>query len=456
VKTFRYTLRVAGLLVLFMLLVLLSISTMFRFTVGRPFHGRLRELLATESLLITVQLEGRIDDLELRDPGVARHVREVSSWTHRDIAVLDARGAIVAASSRTVQPPDDTDAEEVVCGDRRCRVFLAPPHASVVSVPLVRGGRERGTVLVDQSMPRPDEANLFLIGMISIGAVGLLGVALLSLYLSRPLRRMSRSMDRIASGDLAHRVAVKGRDEVACMGESFNTMADRVSTMIRGQQELLAGVSHELRSPLARMKLCLELLGGATDDQKKERHISSLTEDIDEVDSLVEELMTASRLDLGTATLRPERASLDDLVSAAWTRVEREAVDRGVSLTCSLEPPDVLVLADRALTVRLLGNLFENAVRHAPGSSVVVRARRGAVRVDVDVIDDGPGVAPEMHEKLFEPFFRADPSRSRRTGGSGLGLMIVRRAVEAQGGTCRASASSPGGGLTISFDLAAA
>jgi signal transduction histidine kinase len=166
--------------------------------------------------------------------------------------------------------------------------------------------------------------------------------------------------------------------------------------------------------------------------------------------------MTASRLDLGTATLRPERASLDDLVSAAWTRVEREAVDRGVSLTCSLEPPDVLVLADRALTVRLLGNLFENAVRHAPGSSVVVRARRGAVRVDVDVIDDGPGVAPEMHEKLFEPFFRADPSRSRRTGGSGLGLMIVRRAVEAQGGTCRASASSPGGGLTISFDLAAA
>jgi signal transduction histidine kinase len=86
----------------------------------------------------------------------------------------------------------------------------------------------------------------------------------------------------------------------------------------------------------------------------------------------------------------------------------------------------------------------------------VVRARRGAVRVDVDVIDDGPGVAPEMHEKLFEPFFRADPSRSRRTGGSGLGLMIVRRAVEAQGGTCRASTSSPGGGLTISFDLAAA
>lgn len=274
----------------------------------------------------------------------------------------------------------------------------------------------------------------------------------LAVYVTAPLRRMSRSMDRIAAGDLEHRVRVRGRDEAAAIGRSFNAMAERVRGMVVGQKEMMAGISHELRSPLTRMKVSLELLrqGGGDGDR-----IADLEGEVDLLDGLVEEMLLASRIDLGSLPLAIETLALDDVCAEAWERVADVAREQGTVLELRCGDDGDRVRADRGLTVRLLGNLFENAVRCAGPGTVTVSTERAGDRVRIHVVDRGPGVADADLSRLFEPFFRADASRSRKTGAAGLGLMIVRRAVEAHGGEVRASHAAPGG-LAVSFDLPAA
>jgi signal transduction histidine kinase len=233
------------------------------------------------------------------------------------------------------------------------------------------------------------------------------------------------------------------------MGISFNAMADRVSGMVRSGKELLAGVSHELRSPLARIKVSLELLRA---EGAPERHVRSIDDDVDALDALVDELLTASRLDLGTATLDREAVPLAELVEQGAARMRGGRDGATAELEIRIDPPDLEVEVDRALGARLVGNLLENAARYGEGSAVTLTARREGERARVEVRDRGPGVPDEALGSLFRPFFRVDTSRSRRTGGTGLGLMIARRAVEAHGGAIAAS-NAPGGGLAVAFDL---
>jgi two-component system sensor histidine kinase CpxA len=437
---------------LIVVIVLVTISLLFRHTISRPFHDRLLQWRATDAALIALELETETGALDVGSPEMVRAITEFAQHRHRDLMLLDREGQVlVSTSSLLMADADPAWVEEIPCGERTCQVTRGPPHEAYSAVPLRLRGEVVGTLRVDQSLQQMNEIHAYLLGLLWIGVVGLLGVAGLSLYLTRPLRQMSRSMDRIAQGDLDHRVEVKGQDEVARMGESFNAMADRVSSMIRHSKEILAGVSHELRSPLTRMKLSVELL---TSGSSRDKHLRSLTEDIDLLDQMVEELLTASRLDLGTQTIRPEECALDELIDEAWSRIAFEADATDVTLSIDVIPEDLTLRVDRALVVRLMGNLLENAVRYAPGAPVEVRARpTDTGRIELSVRDQGPGVAPDALDHLFEPFYRADPSRSRRTGGTGLGLMIVQRAVESHGGTVHAAPADDQGGLVVTFDL---
>lgn len=289
----------------------------------------------------------------------------------------------------------------------------------------------------------------FVLTVLQYGLVAMVLLTALSVYVTAPLRRMSRSMDRIGAGDLEHRVRVRGNDEGAAIGRSFNAMAERVRGMIVGQKELMAGVSHELRSPLTRMKVSLALLrdgkGGAD-------RIADLDADVDALDALVEELLLASRFDLGSVPLALEPLDLADLSREAWGRVAEKAAAQGMTLELRCADDARQIHADRSLVLRLLGNLFENSVRYAGLGKVTLSASRRADRLHIAVTDEGPGVEDADLERLFEPFFRADRSRSRKTGAGGLGLMIVRRAVEAHGGKVQARRSDPRG-LVVAFDL---
>lgn len=445
-RNFWFGTKLAAAFSLVGLFILASTGTLARYTVGEQFHEHAKSIRAAEAVVFAQEIEGRLTDKTLDSTTSEDSLRRVADEGDRDLAYLDDDGATLAATSRTLEAIDTSSIEEVPCGTRTCKLVMLQPGRLVLA-PIVLNDRELGWLAVSQGLPEPGDFVVFGLGLVIVYLVALVIIIGLSIRITRPLRHMSASMDHIASGEIEHRVAVKGRDEVARMGESFNAMADRVSRMITGSKELLAGVSHELRSPLGRIKLSLEMLREAG---AQEKHLSSIEEDIDALDGMVDELLTASRLDLGTATIKRESVALEELIEHGRQRLS--TFSQPVDVDIDLEPADLRVDVDRALGTRLIGNLLENAARYGERSPVFVKARLEGSRAVVEVEDRGPGVPEESLVALFQPFFRADTSRSRRTGGAGLGLMIVRRAVEAHGGSVSA-ANADEGGLVVTLDL---
>jgi signal transduction histidine kinase len=272
----------------------------------------------------------------------------------------------------------------------------------------------------------------------------LAGAVLTSGWVLRPLRRTSAAMDRVAQGDLAVRVP-EGSDEAGRIGATFNRMAERVSAMLTGQRRLVAGVSHELRTPLARMRLLTELLRDSGADPAR---LDALEAEIGAVDGMVGELLESARLDQGVLALKREPVALQELVHQALAAVELG--ERALELDV---PDDLVLPLDRVRMVRVLSNLLSNAARYTPATArVSIHASRTAAGARLVIADDGPGVPEEELPELFVPFFRGERSRSKATGGLGLGLMLVKQIVEAHGGDIRAT-NRPEGGLAMLIDL---
>jgi len=255
--------------------------------------------------------------------------------------------------------------------------------------------------------------------------------------LTRRLERLQQRVDALGSGDLAARVEVEGRDEVADLARSFNRAASRIGQLVAAQRTLLASASHELRSPLARIRMALEL---AVDDARPALR-AGIERDIGELDDLIGELLLASRLDAEPTLERVETVDLLALVA-------EEAARTGAKVSGEPAP-----LAGEPRMLRWLArNLLENAHRHGDGSPVESSIARMAPRgARLRVEDRGPGVPEEERERIFEPFYR--PPGSRETGsGVGLGLALVRRIARHHGGDARCLAR-PGGGTCFEVEL---
>jgi two-component system, OmpR family, sensor kinase len=428
--------------------ILLALALhLFGRVVGTDVVNEIGTLRVRQGVLLAERLEAVHGQVPFDRAACLALLRSAEAEHGMEIALSDSSGHSLAGADRRPTYIPHGPWRGIDVDGRACQI--AGPPGLQIRIPVLENGRQVATLTMTGALHSRESHRAFLHGLIVIGLAGLVGVVLLSLYLTAPLRRMSRSMDRIASGDLEHRVGTRGRDEVAAMGESFNAMADRIQGMVRGQKELLAGVSHELRSPLARMKVSTELLreGGAP----RER-LADLEADVDAVDQLVEELLIASRLDFGAASIKPEEVSLQELASEAWARVATDAEKAGMTLWLGIADDARTLRVDPSLGLRVLGNLFENAVRYADRGVVTLASRRVDDGIEVSVADEGPGVSDPHLNRLFEPFFRVDPSRSRKTGSTGLGLMIVQRAVQAHGGQVRA-ARAAGGGLVVTFRL---
>jgi signal transduction histidine kinase len=228
--------------------------------------------------------------------------------------------------------------------------------------------------------------------------------------LTSRLERLQRGVTALGEGDLAARVKVEGRDEVARLAEAFNLAAARIEQLVGANKQLLAAASHELRTPLARVRMAVELMKERADPQRKRE----LEQDIAELDSLIEEILLASRLDAGTGL---EAAETVDLLALAAEEAARFDVQvTGESLT---------LRGDVRLLRRMVRNLLENAGRHgAPPVTLSLRGR------ELAVCDAGPGVPVAERERIFEPFYRG-------ARGSGLGLSIVRQIARRHGGEVR-------------------
>ncbi len=276
----------------------------------------------------------------------------------------------------------------------------------------------------------------------------LTGIALLSLALAAGayplarrltgrLERLQSRVDALGAGDLSARVDVEGNDEVAELAKRFNHAAQRIEQLVASQRTMLANVSHELRSPLARMRLATELLGADERPDLKAR----LARDIAELDALIDELLLASRLDGGASAMTPEPVELLSLAAEEAAGFGAEVSGVAVSIN-----GDVRTLR------RLLRNLLHNASRHAGGTPVEVIVAGSDGAVTVTVADRGPGVPVAERERIFEPFYRL-PGTRESGDGVGLGLALVRQIAHRHAGevTCGARA---GGGSEFRVSLA--
>lgn len=246
--------------------------------------------------------------------------------------------------------------------------------------------------------------------------------------ITRDLRLLTTATEKIADGKFDVRVGAKRRDEIGRLGESVNSMAARLDTLVNGQKRFLGDVAHELGSPLARLQVAVEILETHT-APAQQAQVADIREEVQQMTALVNELLAFTK-----AGLRPRAAELAtvDLSALAQDVIARENAFGRVTVDI---PAGLTARADAPLLTRALANLVRNAMRYAGDASPIAlaaRAESGAVIVTVD--DEGPGVPPEALARLGEPFYRPESARTRETGGVGLGLAIVRSGVAACGG----------------------
>ncbi|MFE9751268.1 sensor histidine kinase [Saccharothrix saharensis] len=270
--------------------------------------------------------------------------------------------------------------------------------------------------------------------------------------LVRPIRALTVAARRIADGDRATRVPVRGDDEVTRLASAFNTMADAIARTDRRHRTLVGDVAHELRTPLANLRGHLEAVQDGVLPLDPAL-VASLLEEQDLLERLVADLHDLALADAGALRVHPEERQAVDLAEQTVAAHRARAQASGVDLRAEAGHRPVVVHADPARLRQALGNLVSNAIRHTPpGGTVVVAVRGHADAVEFAVTDTGSGIAAEHLPHLFDRFYRADPSRDRAAGGSGLGLAIARHLVEAHGGTLTA-ASTPGNGSTFTIRL---
>jgi two-component system OmpR family sensor kinase len=293
----------------------------------------------------------------------------------------------------------------------------------------------------------------WLLGMVAVAVA--LGAYPIVRRLTRRLETLQKGVERWGAGDLSARLPVTGEDEVAFLGERFNAAAERVQSLLQAHKRLLANASHELRSPLARIRMGLALVG---DDPAHRAQRAEIARSIDELDQLIDEILLASRLDLRDAA-DPAAFGAQEDVDLLGLAAE-ECARAGAELDVSADVGDVVVRGHAKLLRRVVRNLLENARRYGRATgkddaevSLGLQRHEQPSRVVLTVDDHGPGVPEELRERIFEPFYRL-PGASEREGGVGLGLSLVRTIVERHGGSVRCE-TRPGGGARFQVVLPA-
>ncbi len=280
-----------------------------------------------------------------------------------------------------------------------------------------------------------------------IGLVTLLCYAF-SYYLTSPVRRLRTVQDRFGKGDLSARAAIRRKDELGELGVSFNQMADRIQTLLAAERRLLLDISHELRSPLARLGVAVEL---ARSGEDRDHMLDRIQKEADRLNELVGELLQVTRVEGDPSMQKSETVPLDELLADIVydSLLEAKAKD----CTLLLKAPIAVTLSgDEELIRRAVENVIRNAIRYAPpGSAIDIDLKRVGDMAEICVRDHGPGVPEESLPRIFDPFYRVDSDRNRVSGGLGLGLAIARRSVELHKGRLTARNANPG--LLVSIDL---
>jgi signal transduction histidine kinase len=370
--------------------------------------------------------------------------------TAREIVLRNSAGDVVGqAPARAVRVPGEGLEFQVTMVDGQTLYINLPRpnRAPGSAVPAQRA----------QSWLQSPMGFAWLLGLVALAVA--LGAYPVVRRLTKRLEMLQKGVERWGDGDLSTRLPVQGEDEIAFLASRFNVAAERVQTLLQSHKALLANASHELRSPLARIRMGLALMGQSDTAPTAERaQRQEIARSITELDELIDEILLASRLDLPGADDGASLGPIEevDLIGLAAEECARTGADLDVAPGAA----PLLVQGHARLLRRLLRNLLENARRYgtpqgAQASAPAVEAAevrlslaQGGSRPSriamVTVEDRGPGVSADLRERIFEPFYRL-PSASEREGGVGLGLSLVRTIAERHGGSVHCEAREGGG-----------
>jgi signal transduction histidine kinase len=311
------------------------------------------------------------------------------------------------------------------------------------------------------------EHDFLLLGLLLVFA-GILSASfgyLLAAGMTRSLAWLQTEAQKVAGGDFSARVHLTEVDELFDVAQAFNRMAAeleqafaRQRTLEQSRRDLVAAVSHDLRTPLASIQAMIEALadGVVTEPATVDRYYHTIRTQIKNLSGLIGDLFELAQLDTTEIHLNLEPVNLNDLLSDVLESMQAQAQARQVSLRGIFCEDLPLISAEMAKLQRVLFNLVQNAIRHTPAAGQILLAiRRTSAGVQVDISDTGEGISPEDLPHVFDQFYRGEKSRSRETGGAGLGLAIAKRIIEAHQGQIWVE-SQPGAGARFSFVLPAA
>ncbi len=366
--------------------------------------------------------------LPAADAPAAEQQAALERWHRRagaDLALFDAQRRPIAAVGRPIPPPASDAGGREGRGGWAWRRDGTP----VWSVQLPDGRWAAARAWPSRTGP-PVAWGALLVALALAVAIGAFPLAR---RLTRRLERLQGGVEALGAGDLSARVRVEGRDEIARLAASFNRSAERIETLVSSHRSLLANASHELRSPLARLRMAAALLGDAdgevsADPAQRAAWRAEVERNVAELDALVDEILLASRLDAGVG-IASEPVDLAALLAEAGApvgatlRVLGAGAGRGTT-----------VRGDPRLLRRLVRNLLENARRHAAAGPIELELHDRADGPAFEVLDRGPGVPPEERERIFEPFHRL-AGHGESAGGVGLGLALVRQIAHRHGAT---------------------
>jgi two-component system OmpR family sensor kinase len=426
----RLVFRVYALATLLAIAVMIALLTLPRYMRGARY-------LEPQAALVQYMVER----MSIKQPDEFREmVGRLESRLRGELSLFDAQGTLVRSN---VTPALEAATRDELATLSHEKWALAAGRIVVRS--------DDGSLIGVYHPNRPGFPYAYVLPL-CLGILVLVGAVSIwfSRRLARPLDQLATAARRFGEGDIAARARISREDELGDVGRAFDEMAERTSAVLQAQRTLMGDVSHELRTPLARIRVALEL--AAEDPVAAKDVLADVTTDLDEIDQLINDILTTARLEGGeNVPLDRRPIDLGDLADRAVKRFSARHPHR--KLDRQIDGRDRELECDPVLLRRAVDNLLDNAAKYSdPSSTVTLTVIPNGTRVAFEVIDHGIGMSEHDLDRAFTPFWRADGSRTRKTGGVGLGLALARRIARVHGGDVTL-ASVPGKGTTARLEV---
>ncbi len=426
----------------FLLVFFITLLTVWLITshfYGNSIHDEIENHLTSQARFLLTEYQNACGDSS-RLGECRRFFGRISRTPFLRLWILDPEGKVRMTQQRSQPPLNRDQIQRAAAGETLILLHGMPP---TVVLPVKDSDGKVAELLV-MGRPLLGGRRLSRFPLIAVLAMIGLMIALLVLPLSRRLTRPLRALHLLgeewAEGRLEKRATVTGNDEISALSRVFNTMAENLQKMLQQRKEFLALISHELKSPLTRMKIAAELI--SEQEPSAVKLVNDIKTDIEASEALVEQLLCLSRIEMGLPSAIKETVDLNQVIQRSIARVEPVARASGISIRYSGESHSIN--GDSAELQRAIVNVLENAVKFsAPQNEVELEMRRQDSVVRIVCKDHGPGIESEEQQKIFEPFYRG--KRTDGKDGSGLGLFIARRIAEMHGGKIWAEPNQPSG-----------